>query len=164
MKLRPACAALALLALLLLVGACRTRTYPIPAPPEGAIDVAPATALAFQQRTEAFYVRLIQRRFNALETFNDRFLRSHFRTEDAFFDYYAELANAFDVAHFERSRPSEARVVDFLFGTPDSALVQVLFIGQDDRPLRPNDVGLVRVDRWDRHEDDWWITPGPAWR
>jgi len=151
-------------ALVLLVGACSTPTYPIPAPPEGAIDVAPATALAFQQRSEAFYVRLIQRRFNALETFNDRSLRSHFRTEEAFFDYYAELANLFDEAHFEHSRPSQALVFDFLFGTPDSALVQVLYIGQDDRPLRPNDVRLIRIDRWDRHEDAWWITPGAAWR
>lgn len=161
MKLQRSCV---LLLLLLCVGACRTRTFPIPPPQEGAVDVAPATALAFQERTEAFYTRLIRRRFNALETFNDRFLREHFRTEEAFFDYYAELANGFSVAHFERSRPHEASVVDFVFGTPDSALVQVLFIGRDNRPLRPNDVGLIRVDRWDRHDDAWWITPGAAWR
>ena len=106
-------------ALALLAIGCGTAGGPIAAPPEGAIDVPPATALAFQARAQEFYDRLIHRRFNALETFNDRFLRSHFRTEDAFFDYYARLANDLDEAHFERSRPSEARVVDFLFGAPD---------------------------------------------
>lgn len=151
-------------ALLWLAIGCVTPPGPIPASPGGAIDVAPETALAFQARTEAFYVRLIKRRFNALETFNDRFLRTHFRTDDAFFDYYADLANSFDEAHFERSRPSQAIVVDFLFGTADSALVQVRYIGEDDRPMRPNEVGLTRIDRWDRRESDWWITPGAAWR
>lgn len=158
MKRRLACA------LLLLVIGCVSQPGPIPAPPDGAIDVSPETALAFQTRTEAFYVRLIKRRFNALETFNDRFLRGHFRTEDAFFDYYAELANAFDEAHIQGSRPSRAIVVDFLFGSADTALVQVSYIGEDDRPLRPNEVGLTRIDRWDRHESDWWITPGAAWK
>jgi len=151
-------------ALALLAIGCGTAGGPIAAPPEGAIDVPPATALAFQARAQEFYDRLIHRRFNALETFNDRLLRSHFRTEDAFFDYYARLANDLDEAHFERSRPSEARVVDFLFGAPDSAWVQVRFVGEDDRPLRPNDVALIRVDRWDRHEDEWWVSPGASWR
>lgn len=154
LKLRLSCA------LLLFAIACGTPTGPIPAPPDGAFDVAPEIALAFQERAEAFYGRLIRRRFNALETFSDRALRARFRTEDAFFDYYAELANVFDEAHFERSRPTEAIVVDFLFDTPTSALVQVRYTGEDDRPLRPNSVSLIQIDRWDQHEDGWWITPG----
>jgi hypothetical protein len=157
LKLRWSCA------LLLFALACATRTWPIPAPPDGAIDVAPEVALAFQERADAFYGRLIRRRFNALETFSDRALRARFRTEDAFFDYYAELATVFDEAHFERSRPTDAIVVDFLFGTPTTALVQVRYIGEDDRPLRPNKVSAIRIDRWDQHEDSWWITPGANW-
>jgi hypothetical protein len=153
-----------LCAALVFVASCGTTTGPIPAPPDGAVDVGPEAALAFQARTESFYQRLIRRRFNALETFNDRFLRSHFRTEEAFFDYYADLATALDEAHFERSRPERAFVIDFLFGTPTAALVQVRYRGGDDRPLRPNSVTLTRIDRWDWSEDNWWITPGAAWR
>ena len=157
MKQRLSCA------LLLFAIGCGTQTGPIPAPPDGAIDVAPETALAFQERAEEFYGRLIRRRFNALETFSDRALRSRFRTDDAFFDYYADLASAFEEAHFERNRPSEAIVFDFLFGTPTSVLVQVRYTGQDNRPLRPNDVMLIRIDRWDLHEGDWWVAPGARW-
>lgn len=151
-------------AVLMLAMGCGTSIGPIPAPPDGAVEVDPATALSFQARTEAFYQRLIRRRFNALETFNDRFLRKHFRTEDAFFDYYADLATALDEANFERSQPDVTTVIDFLFGTPTSALVQVRYRGNDDRPLRPNAVDLVRIDRWDWQDDNWWITPGAAWQ
>jgi hypothetical protein len=148
----------------LLALACAGGPPHIPPPPDGAVDVSPETALAFQARAESFYVRLIQRRFNALETFNDRFLRSHFRTENAFFDYYAELANAFSEARIQGSRPTRVVVVDFVFGSEDSVLVQVRYIGDDDRPLRPDESDLVRIDRWDRHGNDWWITPGAIWR
>ena len=48
LKLRLSCA------LLLFAIACGTPTGPIPAPPDGAIDVAPEIALAFQERAEAF--------------------------------------------------------------------------------------------------------------
>lgn len=153
-----------LAAAVLLVVGCGTPSGPVPAPETGSVAVAAETALAFQTRAEAFYGRLLQRRFNALETFNDAFLRKHFRTENAFFDYYAELANAMAEAHFEKSRPSEAVVVDFLFETPTEVLVQVRYRGQDKRPLRPNSVHLTRFDRWDRVEGSWWITPVPAWR
>ena len=152
----------ALLAAALALG-CGTSVGPVPPPPEGAVDLGAGAALEFHARSEAFYKRLIRRRFDALETFNDRFLRSHFRTEEAFFDYYAGLANDLDQAHFERSRPSDAVVIDFLFGTPDTALVQVQFTGADARPLRPGHVPLTRVDRWDRNEDEWWVTPRGGW-
>jgi hypothetical protein len=122
--------------------------------------VGPATALSFHARVEAFYQRLIQRRFNALETFNDPELRRHFRSEERFFDYYAELAQALADAHFERSRPRTVSVLEFVFEDVAHARVQVRFVGADNRPLRPDSTALVRVDRWEHTGDDWWITPG----
>jgi hypothetical protein len=132
------------------------------APPEsGSVAVGPGTALAFQARADAFYERLIRRRFNALETFNDPYLREHFRSVDRFFDYYASLATDLDDAHFQKSRPRKVRVQEFVFASPTEARVLVLFTGKDDRPLRGlADVGLLRLDRWERSEDRWWVTPG----
>jgi hypothetical protein len=132
------------------------------AAPEGvSVAVGPATALAFQSRAEAFYGGLIQRRFNALETFNDPFLREHFRSVDRFFDYYASLATDLDDANFQKSRPKAVAVQEFLFTSPTEVRVLVLFTGKDDRPLRgATNVGLLRLDRWQRSEEHWWITPG----
>ena len=153
--IRAALAAATLLAL-----SCSSSGGHIPAPPAGTVAVGPATALAFHARAEAFYQRLIRRRFNALETFNDPFLRQHFRSEDGFFDYYAALAQALDEADFEKSRPTLVEVEEFLFETPTSVRVQVRFKGEDDRPLRLDAAYLVRLDRWERAEESWWITPG----
>jgi hypothetical protein len=153
--IRAAMAAAALLAL-----GCASSGGHIPAPAAGTVAVGPATALAFHARAEAFYQRLIRRRFNALETFNDPFLREHFRSEDRFFDYYAALAQALDEADFEKSRPTRVEVEEFLFETPTSVRVQVRFKGEDDRPLRVDATYLVRLDRWEHGEENWWITPG----
>ena len=150
----------ALAAALLLSLSCLSSGGHIPAPPGGAVAVGPATALAFHARAEAFYQRLIWRRFNALETFSDPFLRQHFRSEDRFFDYYAALAEALDEADFEKSRPTRVMVEEFLFETPTSARVQVRFKGEDDRPMRIDATYLVRLDRWEWAEENWWITPG----
>ena len=140
---------------------CAAPSGPIPAPPEGTVAVAPGTALSFQQRAEQFYVRLIQRRFNALETFNDPFLRGHFRSVDRFYDYYASLATALDEAHFSKSRPTFVGVEEFLFATPTKVRVKVRFQGQDGRPLRgASSVVLVLLDTWERAEQDWWLMPG----
>jgi len=132
------------------------------APPEGgSVAVGPETALAFQSRAEAFYQRLIRRRFNALETFNDPYLREHFRSVDRFFDYYASLATDLDDAHFQKSRPGAVAVQEFVFASPTEVRVLILFSGKDDRPLRGlADVGLLRLDRWERADNRWSITPG----
>ena len=117
-------------------------------------------ALGFLQRTETFYNRLIRRRFNTLETFNDVVLRDHFQTTDAFFDYYAELAQTLYEANFERTRPLEVQVEEFLFENRFQARVQVRFLGEDRRPLRPGTAVLIRLDRWERVDGRWWIQPG----
>ena len=153
--IRAALAAATLLAL-----SCSSSGGHIPAPPAGTVAVEPATVLAFHAQAEAFYQRLIWRRFNALETFSDPFLRQHFRSEDRFFDYYAALAQALDEADFEKSRPTRVMVEEFLFETPTSARVQVLFKGEDDRPMRVDATYLLILDRWEWAEENWWITPG----
>ena len=147
-------------AAVLLGSACAPSGGSIPAPPGGSVAVDSETALSFQRRVEAFYGRLIQRRFNALETFGDLMLRGYFRSPDLFFDYYADLAQALADAHFEKSRPLSFEVQEFLFEDAGRAQVQVRFAGEDGRPLRPGRVSLVRRDRWERAEGSWWIIPG----
>lgn len=140
--------------------ACGGPRLPIPAGPMGSVAVDADTAIAFQQRAEVFYQRLIQRRFNTLETFNDPVLREHFRTKDLFYDYYADLAQNLSEAHFEKSRPLRVQVQEFLFDTPDEARIQVRFVGDDGRPLRPGRVALIRRDRWQKADGGWWLVPG----
>jgi len=139
--------------------ACASSSGHIPKPPSGSVGVAGGYAIDFFQRTETFYTTLIRRRFNTLETFNDRVLRDHFQTPDAFFDYYADLAQSFDQANFERSRPISVDLQAYIFETPNVARVQVRFVGNDDRPLRPNRTALIRLDRWERFDGRWWMTP-----
>jgi hypothetical protein len=140
--------------------ACAGPRLPIPAGPMGSVAVDADTAIAFQQRAEVFYQRLIQRRFNTLETFNDHVLREHFRSRDLFYDYYADLAQNLSEAHFEKSRPLRVQVQEFLFDSPEEARIQVRFVGDDGRPLRPGRVALIRRDRWERVDGGWWLVPG----
>lgn len=128
-------------------------------PPDGAVAVAPETALSFHGRANDFYQRLIQRRFNTLETFNDLVLREHFETLDSFFDYYADLAEKFHQANFDKSRPNTVVVEEFVFEDPGRVRVQIRFIGDDDRPLRPDRTQLIRRDLWERKNGSWWVRP-----
>jgi hypothetical protein len=146
------------LAVALCFAGCST-SGPVPEPPGGSVPVSPETSLAFYVQASGFYGRLIQRRFNTLETFNDPQLREQFRTENRFFDYYADLAQSLNEAHFERNRPIEVDVQGFVFETPALVRVQIRFVGEDDRPLRPNKTSLVRLDRWERADGRWWVAP-----
>lgn len=131
----------------------------LPAPPGGGVAVAADAALEFHQRAEVFYSRLLLRRFNTLETFNDPVLRDHFASIDLFFDYYAALAEDLSAAHFQKSRPRQVEIQEFLFEDPDHVRVQVRFQGGDGRPLRPDTTSIVRRDRWVRAEGTWWVVP-----
>ena len=139
---------------------CAVAGGSIPEPVGGSVSVPPGDALAFHRRIEAFYRRLVQRRFNALDTFNDPVLRDYFRSPDLFFDYYADFAQSLADTHFEKSRPVVFEVQEFLFEAEDRARVQVRFWGGDRRPLRSGQVSLIRRDRWEHSEGSWWITPG----
>ena len=147
-------------AALLLGSACAPSGGSIPLPPGGSVAVDSETALSLHRRVETFYRRLIQRRVNALETFEDPMLRDYFRSPDLFFDYYADLAQALADAHFEKSRPLAFEVQEFVFEDAGRAQVQVRFAGEDGRPLRPGKASLVRRDRWERAQGSWWIIPG----
>jgi len=146
----------------LLLGACAPVWAPLP-PAQDAQDsgafLDEAETLRFRQRIHAFYQRLARRRFNTLETFNDPVLRDTFRSIDLFFDYYADFAQALSDADFEKSRPQEAVVLDFAFDSPTSARVLVRFSGKDGRPMRFGTVYLDRLDRWERADERWWVTP-----
>ena len=157
----PATACLFLiLPLLAPASACGGASGPMPLPPGTGVAVDAQAALGFYARAEAFYERLARRRMNALETFNDAFLREHFRSKNAFFDYYADLAYQLSLAHFEKSRPQTVELEEFVFESPTQAWVQVRFVGGDARPLRPDSTSLVRRDRWELADGTWWIVPG----
>ena len=138
---------------------CAMNSPHLPEPPSGSVGVAGEYAIEFFDRIETCYRRLVQRRFNTLETFNDSVLRDHFRSPDAFFDYYAELAQTLHEANFERTRPVEVQVEEFVFESRVLARVQVRFLGEDRRPLRPGTTTLIRQDLWERVDERWWIQP-----
>lgn len=136
---------------------CGGRTPP---PEVRSVAVDADTALGLRRRVDGFYLRLAHRRFNTLETYSDRIMRDHFRSPNLFLDYYADLAQAFADAHVERRRPLLVEVLEMRFEDPQQARVRVRFIGEDDRPLRPNEVAFIRVDRWEWADGTWWVQPG----
>ena len=139
---------------------CAGAAPPISAPEGGAQAVDSERALSLRRRAEGFYLRLAHRRFNTLETYNDFIMRDHFRSLDLFFDYYADLAEDLAEADFDKSRPGQIEVLEFLFEDPETAQVLVRFEGEDGRPLRPGLTEIVRIDRWERADGTWWILPG----
>jgi hypothetical protein len=128
--------------------------------PHGGVTVAPEVALGLRHRVDGFYLRLAHRRFDTLETYNDFIMRDHFASLDLFFDYYADLAEDLTAARFDRNRPTDVQVLEFVFEDANTAQVLVCFIGDDGRPLRPGSVELVRTDRWEFADGAWWLRPG----
>jgi len=146
--------------LIVVLGLACASAGAIPAPEGGSVAVSADTALTLQRGTQSFYGQLVQRRVNALETFDDPVLRKFFRSEDLFFDYYAGLAQSLADAHFEKNRPFAVEIREMIFESADLARVQVVFRGHDRRPLRPNRVALVRLDTWRYEKESWSIIPG----
>ena len=155
---RRAAAAATALALLASSAGCLSAG-PVPETLAGSVPVSPAASLAFYMQASGFYQSLVQRRFNTLETFNDPLLRDQFQNESRFFDYYADLADNLNRADFERSRPVQVEIQDFIFENPWLVHVQLRFVGEDDRPLRPKKTTLGRLDRWERVDGRWWLAP-----
>ena len=102
----------------------------------------------------------MQRRANALETFNDPLLRKYFRSEDLFFDYYAELAQSLADAHFEKSRPFAVEVQEMIFESDALARCRwcsgATTTGRCARTACRWFVAIAGSTR----QDAWWITPG----
>jgi hypothetical protein len=134
---------------------------PVRGDPSYGIEVVSSEAVVdFYERAVFFYSRLARRRFNTLATFRDELLRDFFRSEAAFSDYYADLAQAMEDAHFEQNRPLNLDVVEFVVEGPGSARVTTRIAGNNGLPLRFWGTQLDRVDRWERMEGTWWIVPG----
>lgn len=134
---------------------------PLRGDPAYGIQVVDSEAVVdFYERADFFYSRLARRRFNTLATFRDELLRDYFRSETAFSDYYADLAEALEASHFEQNRPLRLEVVEFAVDGPGSARVTTRIVGENGLPLRFWSTRFDRVDRWERVEGTWWIVPG----
>lgn len=133
-----------------------------PGPREGsAVELAESPeVVSFYQTATRFYAQLEGKRFNSLHTFRDPALRAFFRDERTFSDYYADLADDLDRAHFERNRPLASEVQEFLVDGPGRARVRVRIAGENGQPLRWWGTELVREDRWERREGRWVLVPG----
>ena len=113
-----------------------------------------------QQLARVFYTRILNRRFNSIATFHDPALRELFGSPEAFADYFAALADAFEVASFEGLRPTSLDLEKLEVLEPDVVLVSVRYRGQNSLPLRWWAVDLLRTDRWEHSDGRWWIIPG----
>ena len=133
---------------------------PAPDLDQGLAVAEDASVLGFYQRASAFYGHLAHRRFNDISTYRDEQLRDYFRSEGAFSDYYAGLAQALTEAHFERNRPLSLDVIEFRLEGPGQAEVVTRLVGENSLPLRWGTTEFERVDRWERLQGTWWIIPG----
>lgn len=121
--------------------------------------VSDEAVTSFYLRADAFYSRLIERRFNANMTYQDEELRAFFRTSNEFSDYYASLADGLETAHLERSHPLTAKVQEFVFEGNGRAHVVYRVTGNNGLPLRWWKVKIVRKDYWERIGGQWWLVP-----
>lgn len=120
-----------------------------------------ASLTRLSQLAEIFYERLAHRRVNSISTYHDPALREFFRSEEAFADYYADLVQALDIAHFEANRPREIALESLhVEQAADRAVAVVRFVGNNALPLRFWSVDYARRDVWQRSGDRWWIIPG----
>jgi len=122
--------------------------------------VSEGPVVEFHDRASGFYARLAGRRFNTLATFQDAELRQYFRGGSAFADWYADLADELATSHFEKNRPLTVSVEEFLVEGPGRARVRVAIVGENALPLRFWETRLVREDRWERQDGQWWVIPG----
>ncbi len=110
--------------------------------------------------SKIFYERVTARRFNSLATYEDPALREFFRSQEAFSDYYAALAEALVRANFEYNRPTAVRLDSMVRTGPNRVEIRVYFRGENAKPLRFWSTGLVRTDRWEFAAGRWWVVPG----
>jgi len=149
----------------LLLGGCALWPFGREDGPKPDLDAGLVVAdtefvVAFHERAQSFYGQLAHRRFNDISTYRDEQLRDYFRSERAFSDYYAGLAQALADAHFERNRPLSLDVVEFRVSGPGEAEVITRMVGENGQPLRPGSTTIERTDRWERLQGTWWIIPG----
>lgn len=120
-----------------------------------------ASLLRLSKIAQIFYQRLSHRRLNSIATFHDPALREFFQSEEAFADYYADLVQKLDLAHFEANRPNEIEMQTLhVEETADRVVIVVEFRGENALPLRFWAVDYLRRDIWARADHRWWIIPG----
>lgn len=110
--------------------------------------------------SKIFYERVTARRFNSLATYEDPALREFFRSQEAFSDYYAAMAEALVRASFEYNRPTAVRLESMTRVGPNRVDIRVYFRGENAKPLRFWTTHLVRTDRWEFAAGRWWVVPG----
>jgi hypothetical protein len=124
-----------------------------------ASDVDAREVISFSERIEAFYATLENIPLDAIVTYENVTLRSHFVSESAFNDYYSSLANQVRRSNMRNSRPVRVSVREFRFQDRDVATVELMITGPYQRTLRFWDVELERVDTWKRLDGVWLLTP-----
>jgi hypothetical protein len=113
----------------------------------------------FHERAASFYSQLVNRRFNSILTYRDQALRAYFRDDDAFSDYYTDFSYSLELAAFEQNRPLRLDLTEFSLGEAGIAQVEILITGEDGKPLKYGETDYVRLDRWERHDGEWWLVP-----
>lgn len=110
--------------------------------------------------SQVFYERTTNRRVNSKATFDDPALREFFRDPAAFADYYANLVEAFDRAYFESHKPTAVKLVRIEKVAPKRVKIEVVFQGENRKPLRFWNTRVTRTDDWEYAGGRWWIIPG----
>ena len=90
---------------------------------------------------------------------NSQALRAYFRDEDAFSDYYADFSYSLERAAFEQNRPLRLDVTEFSLEEAGVAQVEIVITGEDGKPLKYGETDYIRLDRWERHDGEWWLVP-----
>lgn len=129
-------------------------------PPPEVTGVAGPGVREVELLSRIFYVRITDRRFNSLSTFYDPALRELFMSPEAFADYFAALADALTLAHFEALRPHAVEILRLEVHGENVVLVTHRYRGENSLPLRFSSVELERVDRWERTDGRWFVIPG----
>ncbi len=118
-----------------------------------------AEVVAFAERISAFYERLENKRLDSLLTFEDPQLRSFFRGDREFSDYYASLAAQVREASFRNARTDRVVVREFRFEGDSVAYVDLMLVGKHLRALRPWEIQIERTDVWRRVGGIWTLSP-----
>jgi len=140
-------------------------TIPSTPPPEGSAPggvevITGGPEVEFHTRASQFYQRMEGRRFNSIASYRDPGLREYFENEQAFSEYFANMARDLVDAHFEHNEPIVADVQEFTVEGPGRAHVRVRIVGENGLPMRWWSTHLDRNDRWERRDGRWIIVPG----
>ena len=127
-----------------------------PTPP---VPVEEPSVLALGERIGSFYALLEGEPLDTQLTYEDQELRTYFREDRDFTDYYAALANTVRREHFRNSIAQRVIIREFRLDGSDLAQVDILLIGQHERVLIFWDLEIEQTDVWRREAGDWFLSP-----